>query len=459
MRAQRISYRYLRSYFFLDLLTAVPTQLVLVIFDPSGLMAYPGPTLIRVLEILKCLRLFRVFRTLQRAQDRTATHFGTITLIKALAMPLIFCHWTACLWFWVINESNRVQQTYPEDPEVCSSREKLLFADTSDQYVCALYWAVQTMTTVGYGDMPPLSVSERAFVIFGMIFGVAVLVWVVVVAGSLADASRRHHRWFQSEVSSMLSYMDSRRLPQDIIADTRSYYDYRWKSCQGYDDLERIRRLPVSLKIRVFHTVTQSLANSVNFLAVRGLADTAFWSVVLEELEQQTYLPGAYLEREGVPPDRIVIIKEGEVQVFHESSGYVFEVCRKGSWFGGNSDISTRGATASSRASSNVTTYELSQGGVRRLMKLFPDSARIITDTFKWRLRRNGAARWRIAWMKHKATILQMAAMIKRPPPPWPAPSAGKRLAVFQPKPKREEFRPPGILLPGMAGTPSTTRE
>lgn len=29
------------------------------------------------------------------------------------------------------------------------------------------------------------------------------------------------------QVSSMLSYMDSRRLPQDIIADTRSYYDYR----------------------------------------------------------------------------------------------------------------------------------------------------------------------------------------------------------------------------------------
>ena len=51
----------------------------------------------------------------------------------------------------------------------------LLVHDT--QYSCALYWAVQTLSTSGYGDMPPLTATERAFSMCSVVLGVTAVMY------------------------------------------------------------------------------------------------------------------------------------------------------------------------------------------------------------------------------------------------------------------------------------------
>jgi voltage-gated potassium channel Kch len=40
------------------------------------------------------------------------------------------------------------------------------------QYLAAIYWALQTLTTVGFGDIVAVSTTEKIITIFWMIFGI-----------------------------------------------------------------------------------------------------------------------------------------------------------------------------------------------------------------------------------------------------------------------------------------------
>jgi hypothetical protein len=39
------------------------------------------------------------------------------------------------------------------------------------QYLASIYWVFQTLTTVGYGDMPAISTCEQIFAVIIMVLG------------------------------------------------------------------------------------------------------------------------------------------------------------------------------------------------------------------------------------------------------------------------------------------------
>ena len=53
-----------------------------------------------------------------------------------------------------------------------------------DQYLQAFYWAVQTITTVGYGDLTIVNKSEKVFCLLVMMIGV---ICFTFASGSLAS--------------------------------------------------------------------------------------------------------------------------------------------------------------------------------------------------------------------------------------------------------------------------------
>ena len=61
-----------------------------------------------------------------------------------------------------------------------------------DSFGDALWWAAQTVTTVGYGDVVPSTDGGRFVAVFVMVFGLAVvsLVTAIVTSGFVARAQR-----------------------------------------------------------------------------------------------------------------------------------------------------------------------------------------------------------------------------------------------------------------------------
>jgi CRP-like cAMP-binding protein len=115
-------------------------------------------------------------------------------------------------------------------------------------------------------------------------------------------------------------------------------------------------------------------------------------------------------------------VRRAQVHIFQEATGFVFDACASGSWFGETSVCAPRGRVASARTMGHCTLLTLPEAGAARLCAAFPDVGDAMEAACRWRMRRQTAARWKIMWQRHRFLILEMAAVIPRPPPPWPYP-------------------------------------
>lgn len=85
---------------------------------------------------------------------------------------LLLTHVFACIWFLSAKFDN-----FSEDTWVY--RKGLAKSPPFDQYIYAMHWAIQTITTVGYGDVGAETVPEIIISLFWMLFGVAFYSFII----------------------------------------------------------------------------------------------------------------------------------------------------------------------------------------------------------------------------------------------------------------------------------------
>ncbi len=153
-------FKYIFSFYgMIDLLAILPFYLRTTI-DLRAVRVF------RVFRIFRALKLIRYNRALRRFHIATQLAKEEITLFLFVAAILIFLSATGIYYF-----ENRAQ------PENFSS------------VFHSLWWSVVTLTTVGYGDVYPITVGGRIFTFFVLIIGLGVIsVPAGLVASSLSKA-------------------------------------------------------------------------------------------------------------------------------------------------------------------------------------------------------------------------------------------------------------------------------
>ena len=135
------------GYGLIDLLSIIPTYLAIIVPEAAPLL---------ILRLFRILRVFRVLRLLAYVKEATL-----LATVLRRARRKIFVFLTLMIVITTLFGSLLYVIEGPENG--------FTTIPTS------IYWAIVTVTTVGYGDIIPLTVLGRAIAALGMLTGYAII--------------------------------------------------------------------------------------------------------------------------------------------------------------------------------------------------------------------------------------------------------------------------------------------
>ncbi|MDR5860723.1 ion transporter [Halomonas eurihalina] len=141
-------WQYLRSFYgIIDLLAILPTWLALVL---------PGAQSLVVVRLLRALRIFRVLRLMEFVGE------GRLLLdaMKRSARQIFLFLFTVCMLITIF--ASLVYLIEPAEAGFTS-------------IPTSIYWAAVTLTTVGYGDISPVTPLGQAISVMMMLIGYSII--------------------------------------------------------------------------------------------------------------------------------------------------------------------------------------------------------------------------------------------------------------------------------------------
>jgi voltage-gated potassium channel len=125
----------------------------------------------------KLLRIFRLLRTLKifKAVRYSKNIIMIVNVFKAQKKALLSVCWIAIAY--ILISALLILNVEPQ---------------TFDNYFDAVYWATISLTTVGYGDIYPVSVVGRIITMFSSAFGIAIIALPsgIITAGILDELQK-----------------------------------------------------------------------------------------------------------------------------------------------------------------------------------------------------------------------------------------------------------------------------
>jgi hypothetical protein len=308
---------YLKSWFVVDFIAAFPWWAM-----PSGSgaggdggsshrtmkVAQMGKML-KLMRLVRLLRMFRLTRIILRLEYSLTIRAGVSSIVRFMVTVAISSHWFACV-FYVLNDDAVGNAWMLTDGGIVEGRDTAI----SDRYISAFYWAIMTMSTVGFGDVVPQSTMGRFFAIFVMIFGAGVFAFgitnVVRIVGSLNAAEAA----FREKMDTINAYMNARELPPELRAEIREYMMRCERSVEHKLGAEQsiLGGLSTLLRAKVAVAINDQFLHAMPFFA--GLEPSFVMELALS-MRTMVFMPFEDVVTEGSFGDEMYFIFHGAVEV------------------------------------------------------------------------------------------------------------------------------------------------
>ena len=260
MKPSKIACKYAKTWFIVDSLSAIPLNLILLAIDVEQQNAKSSrltrvPKMFRLMRQVRLLKLFRVVRLLKWMKYSNllrvvlTERLGLSPMLQRFAMLLITAstvsHMFACIWHFIhiseldsaLMEGFCMNATADDDGNCVTwwtayaggiDTKTLDTESTSVKYLISLYWAVTTLTTVGYGDILPVREAEIWYTICVMFAGVSFYAYIAANVNNLLSQLSSSDTEVTEKMDQLNSFMTRRKVQQRnpaLAHKMRSYFN------------------------------------------------------------------------------------------------------------------------------------------------------------------------------------------------------------------------------------------
>ncbi|XP_059165067.1 potassium/sodium hyperpolarization-activated cyclic nucleotide-gated channel 4-like isoform X1 [Physella acuta] len=394
---KRIAKHYLKTWFFLDLISSIPMDYIFLMWDSeadftnlfhAGIRQdsssyWQGRALrilrlAKLLSLLRLLRLSRLVRYVQQWEEFLSFAGKFMRIFNLICLMFLLGHWNGCLQFLI-----PMIQDYPNDCWVAI--EELKKAHWAEQYTFALFKALSHMLCIGYGRFPPQNMTDTWLTILSMLSGATCYALFLAHTTALIHSFDTSRRQYNEKFKQVEEYMVYRKLPRSLRQRITDYYEHRYQG-KMFDEETILSELNECLKHEVVNHNCRALVASVPFFTN---ADPAFVSEVVSKLKFEVYQPADYIIREGTMGTKMYFIQEGVVDII-TADGEVATSLSDGSYFGEICLLTNARRVASVRAETYACLYSLAVEHFNGVLDRYPVMRRTMESVAAERLTKIG---------------------------------------------------------------------
>ncbi|KAK9832375.1 hypothetical protein WJX74_008047 [Apatococcus lobatus] len=324
---RRIAHRYMSTQFLLDILSTIPAYIEAIILIVPGWGHHNifHHLLLRSLNVVRLLRILRLPRLLQglfvRAlagrlgqQLLTILPFTVLYLFHIVYSALVLINLQGCLWLFtakVLEDPHDSWLAYVGDKDLSN-------APPFDQYIAAVYFAMTSIATVGYGDISARHTKERIAAMTIMFTGVLFFGFVISALSDLVahmGSTARRAVLLRRKAEEVEAWLNLRQVPRQLGARVTTYFADAWiRHAEEVPEQALLNELPGALKGEMVDFFLRATFQDIDVFRKQRPEVLTMLACCLHP---HTTLPGHNLSRQGSRAEKIWILQSGRIEVLH----------------------------------------------------------------------------------------------------------------------------------------------
>lgn len=282
--------------------------------------------IMRASKIANILKHFSSSTTMESFVEFFKTYSGITRLFTAINIVLLITHFTACMWYY----SARLDDF---GPDTWVARADLVNEPKSQLYLTSLYWALTTLTTVGFGDISALTIGEKVICMLWMMFGVGFYSFTVGTVTSVLSSMDAKSSMINSKLALIELFAKDSHLPDELTKKVTKLIKSQSETVT-LDDKQRqllLMQLPKTIRFEIAMTMHEKAASKIDFFRDQK---SAFVANVVPLLQYTTIRSQEFVYLKDDYPEDIYFVVTGRVNYLFGKQNSIFKTIVTGSYFG-----------------------------------------------------------------------------------------------------------------------------